>query len=511
MALRGSLFGAGVVFLAVAALLASLSAAAGEVRVRGMSPAQQQALLAQASEKSTGGGDGIKIGAAGTSFRCSDGTVVPWRKVNDDYCDCPRAALLSSDSPSGGGSAGDGSSAPVTDESGTGACGGNTRFFCENRGAQSVYLAASAVNDGICDCCDGSDEWQGKKQCENFCADAGREFREERVNELQAQKDGLAAAERVRQESATERVRLETEAAEWKREREPIEAQRDEAQAARDAAKKEEDDTRDRLRAEGKLRPEETTEEQREEDKENPDEHDFDDDEVAHDEDGVLAEGAENPEDAAAEVAEPAPPQEEEAEQAPEIPDEVHAASQTIVEELEATTHAKQGIVDELQRKIDDLNGKISGADDALKGQYGQDNELFSQRSTCLEADSPEYTYELCMFNKVEQKPKNGGGGTSLGTWHEEENLDGAALNAQKWKFTEGLKCWGGPSRSTHVTLECGADFAVSDPNEPNRCEYSLRLQTPMACTAERVSELEAFLAADSGSSSSTVEPIDYI
>lgn len=56
------------------------------------------------------------------------------------------------------------------------------RFYCAG---EQQYLPSSRVNDGICDCCDGSDEW--KKQtvrgdvlqkhnfnvkyapCENFC------------------------------------------------------------------------------------------------------------------------------------------------------------------------------------------------------------------------------------------------------------------------------------------------------------------------------------------------------
>lgn len=34
----------------------------------------------------------------------------------------------------------------------------NGKFFCNNRGFKGQLLHSSAVNDGICDCCDGSDE-----------------------------------------------------------------------------------------------------------------------------------------------------------------------------------------------------------------------------------------------------------------------------------------------------------------------------------------------------------------
>ncbi|XP_011700141.1 PREDICTED: uncharacterized protein LOC105457260 [Wasmannia auropunctata] len=59
-------------------------------------------------------------------------------RINDDYCDCPM----------------DGS-----DEPGTNAC--NIGFFnCEKSSRKSAARIPSyKVNDGHCDCCDGSDEW----------------------------------------------------------------------------------------------------------------------------------------------------------------------------------------------------------------------------------------------------------------------------------------------------------------------------------------------------------------
>ncbi|XP_062540948.1 uncharacterized protein LOC134208982 isoform X2 [Armigeres subalbatus] len=92
-------------------------------------------------------------GAAG--FRCLNiKREISWSKVNDDYCDCPE----------------DGS-----DEPGTNACE-KGRYYCRfqkrhqtGRGGY-VSVPSSRVNDGICDCCDGSDEWlRPEINCRNVC------------------------------------------------------------------------------------------------------------------------------------------------------------------------------------------------------------------------------------------------------------------------------------------------------------------------------------------------------
>ena len=110
------------------------------------------------------GPDGLAKYTGRSTFECDlevggKKKSLPISAVNDDYCDCL-----------------DG-----TDEPGTSACSGRTsgrqgtsppRFYCKNEGFESQYIPSSHVNDGICEreCCDGSDEWQGRIKCPNTCA-----------------------------------------------------------------------------------------------------------------------------------------------------------------------------------------------------------------------------------------------------------------------------------------------------------------------------------------------------
>lgn len=51
---------------------------------------------------------------------------------------------------------------------GTSACP-DGRFYCRNAGDTPRLLFSSVVNDKICDCCDGSDEYESGIRCPNTC------------------------------------------------------------------------------------------------------------------------------------------------------------------------------------------------------------------------------------------------------------------------------------------------------------------------------------------------------
>ncbi|KAF3788406.1 Glucosidase 2 subunit beta [Nymphaea thermarum] len=74
----------------------------------------------------------------------------PRERLNDGFCDCS-----------------DG-----TDEPGTSSCP-ESKFYCRNVGSTPILLFSSRVNDHICDCCDGTDENDGKVICPYTCINNG--------------------------------------------------------------------------------------------------------------------------------------------------------------------------------------------------------------------------------------------------------------------------------------------------------------------------------------------------
>jgi len=70
-----------------------------------------------------------------------------------------------------------------------------TKFFCSNIGARSLSLPLSRVDDGVCDCCDGSDELVTRSHvlCPNTCMEAGRAAREALEASIKAHEAGAQA------------------------------------------------------------------------------------------------------------------------------------------------------------------------------------------------------------------------------------------------------------------------------------------------------------------------------
>jgi protein kinase C substrate 80K-H len=68
-----------------------------------------------------------------------------------------------------------------------------------------------------------------------------------------------------------------------------------------------------------------------------------------------------------------------------------------------------------LDRQISNLQSEIDNIKNDLSLDFGEDKSFYPLKGECYKTETPEYTYELCPFDKVSQISKRGGGSTSLG------------------------------------------------------------------------------------------------
>ena len=149
-------------------------------------------------------------------------TLVPFANVNDGVCDAARNA----GEPTW----------VVLDEPGTGACAPDGHFLCFNMVGAVDLLPASRVGDGVCDCCDASDEasdeakWLreqlGRAQCVDECKELFQKEREKRMALRQKIEEGAAIAQ-VHRKRNEERIR------DWKAQKEKLDASFKEASELR--------------------------------------------------------------------------------------------------------------------------------------------------------------------------------------------------------------------------------------------------------------------------------------
>ena len=398
---------------------------------------------------------------------------------------------------------------PPNQPTGTSACPVG-RFYCANKGHRPLTLNASSVDDGVCDCCDGSDEPAGA--CRDTCAASGAAALAAAEARLEAVRAGRVARAKAVAKARRERAAWARAVARADADVAAAEAAVDAARPAKEAADAEEEAERNaREKEEGgkeggkEERKEEAAPEQ--DAPPPPPTDEADDPEAAgrriaaqwtHDKDAAL--GDEDPVEAAAADA---------AASAAGAAARANAAADTLTARLlawvrrglaAAKPHAPESSRDAARRVFAQAEAAAAAAREAREAaasrasaDLGPGAAFLPLHGACIAATVDKYTYRVCPFDRAEQEDGSGGHPVSLGAWagwgadapsDDAPSGDGALPPSAyaTMRFADGAHCWNGPPRSLTVSVVCGAKDELAGVAEPSRCEYVSTLATPAAC-----------------------------
>jgi len=132
-----------------------------------------------------------------------------------------------------------------------------------------------------------------------------------------------------------------------------------------------------------------------------------------------------------------------------------------------------------LSREIGDVDKEIKDLEDYINFDFGPDARFAYLNDQSYTYNAAEYVYTLEPFEKVTQ------GHVRVGNWVRWQS------DYTELKFDNGERCWGGPDRSMIIKLSCGGDTQILEVTEPNKCEYSMAMKTPGACTKTALESLK--------------------
>ncbi|GMG25811.1 unnamed protein product [Ambrosiozyma monospora] len=455
---------------------------------------------------------------------------IPLWKLNDDYCDCP-----------------DGS-----DEPGTSACGPLSRFYCANIGGPKLsngqsggYLPGFKVNDGVCDydvCCDGSDELPGV--CENKC-DELKKQNDLLINEkVSVLKKGLASKVKTLNKGKDARFRLVAERDKLAENLKELETQLTQLESQQnenhdfvnglfgklDSKLAEVDGVVGKVvQREKKLDDSLSLLDKVLAGLSNDYNPNFNDPAVkaavqayrdfeANKGDDFISNDSEN-----RKVGEGFSDLYKEIESLKKQVIQLSKSSESSAAAPSSTGFSLQGFMEslvssflgidppkkqntdggndkgfevadgDLDKTIKDIKNKIKSftreldnKNKDLEKNYGPDDILRGLEGECIVEPINGYDYKICFTDKLEQINK-GGRGTLIGKFDNSELNDGVL----KMHYNRGEKCWNGPIRKGSVTFQCGTKNKILAVSEPEKCEYSFVVSSPIGCFQEELDKLQ--------------------
>ncbi|RIA98631.1 glucosidase II beta subunit-like-domain-containing protein [Glomus cerebriforme] len=456
---------------------------------------------------------------------CLDGSAtIPYESINDDYCDC----------------------ADGSDEPGTSACP-NGKFYCTNAGHIPSYISSKLVNDGVCEpeCCDGSDEYDGKIECPNICEKVGAEHRKlaeqlakKRAEGARIKREYIQHGEKlkIQLESELNRLKNVLESAKIKVSEREVALKKAQEKEEKEEKGKVESTTKDQVRIQ-KYREKIRTLQEREErlrdqvntlldilknmkKDHNPNYHDMavktaikGYDELVEEYESEMEENMEFDQEGEIDEDEII----EEASQVPEIDmsppslsERISDAFLTLYNDFLETFGLSEYVIHKSERQFSKSSSggkskEVIAAFDAydkaeeekkniendleeinkkLAKDYGTKREFAKLDDECFNHDAGEYTYTVCMFGKATQKSNKDHASTHLGYF---KKWIGAESKGDYKYYTaqlydHGTRCWNGPDRSVKLYLECDTENKILSVTEPEKCEYIIKMTTPAIC-----------------------------
>jgi len=401
----------------------------------------------------------------GLRLSCGD-TSIPLSQVNDDYCDCPDGC----------------------DEPGTSACGGLSKYYCDNEGYVGAYIPTSRVHDGICDCCDGSDE--RVNVCPNTCEQVGKVYREKMAEDTAIRERGLKKKLEYVAQGRSSRMSEEQYNVKRAELATKLEQMDDELATLREEADKLEEHKEEKVRLKENLLVVKRIESLKLSQLSRA--------ELEKLTVNVVVKGGSNS-DLVSLVKEILPEEDvswftnsdnEEEEEGVDPTFEDEHDSYDEVDDEEETKQAEDTIKEKqetcpIQSRLKKIHTKKSGLDgirndlrntlETLESEFsmdfGPEQEFYTLKGKCFKSKIEQYNYEICPFGKAKQDQ------ISLGDWVPFENND-----YKVFKFQHGASCWNGPKRSLTVHLTCGDIDEIFEVWEPETCTYHMKFRTPAAC-----------------------------
>jgi len=441
--------------------------------------------------------------------------------VNDGYCDCS-----------------DGS-----DELGTGACDilpsiqkvnpliitsskktllnedvALASFHCKNPGFRAHPIPISRINDGVCDCCDGSDEWATPSLCANTCRQK-RQAEESEIQDFLKQHEVAIQKQHEKAEKSSYITLREREMNNLIDTIEEIEKKQ------MTLGLLSPDHVRTRLQISGDTAYELNMEVQRLLQKENTQKQ---------------AENTESEPVKEGEMLFPYPKEYQFIDNKDKALNTAPEKKDTIKKEIENSLLTSSSVIaparqgsgkpmremsvgeshmfrNQLQMLLwKERSGKASLLKLSQLSDIGK--RVMNFAGECAMGDLEKYSYRFCIDGAATQK--EGRKETSLGEFkHVEMPKDaksskGASPSQSPTSDTEvvddadilhdesvvlvyenGERCWNGPLRSLRVTVKCSGVWSIEKVSEPSRCVYEMLAHGPIACEEglkERIEKMYA-------------------